>query len=598
MSLKNKTATLQITLLLVSLLLSFIPQAALQGENQNGIERELVNKVVAGTPHGPIAITGNDVFKTTAESESWDGDGSEGDPYIIEDFDFDLGGTNGKCIDIQDTTVHFIIRDCTFTGASLMGGMGIRMYNVTNCEVSGNIMYDNYYATYLNADNATIVNNEVLSTVSVGFYLFGAENSIISENTIHGGQNGLVLDGLKHSEINNNTITDSAQLSMYLSSCEYLTFADNDLIRGSMSGFYLEFTDNCTFIRNTCSECGNGFFLSFADDNSISSCNLERNTNGLFVDPMGSYENVIELCEFRDNVEWGIILQTGSRNLFKWNIFVNNSYGSVLCDGSDNIFDYNYYDYYSGPDINGDKIGDFPLSHPGSAREEDPHPLLLFPTYPEWESSPKNQNIEFGDEFSYNLQITPPIPIGEWDISDTARFTIDDTGTIRDIDILDVGTYPLGVVATNTYGLSLEGSFTVTVGDSVSPVWISQIQDKTFGPDEDVEIQLMAWDLAGIDSWDINEPGNFSLSYSSLGEIGILTIVGIGNLAAGSYSLVITAYDPSGNYVTATLTVTVTTSGGGAAIDTEFIMSTAGLAVGFVALCLGVVAFLNTRKKP
>jgi parallel beta-helix repeat protein len=598
MRLRRKTASLLVSVLLVSLLLSFIPQAAFQGEEQNENIAEFVDTVVAGTPHGPIVIGGDGEFRTIAEAESWPGDGSESDPFIIEDFDIDLGGTDGECIDIQDTSVHFIIRDCSFTGGSVIGGYGIYMWNATNCEVSGNIFYDNYYAMYIFDGNASVVNNEVLSTGSVGFFLSSLENSTISENTITGGQSGLILEGLRWCEINNNTITGSTQISMYLSFCDYLTLSDNDLISGTLAGLYLENSDNCTIIRNTCSDCGDGIFLSYARDNLFKDCTIEGNTNGLYFDVVGtSAWNVIEWCEFRDNLLWGIVVESGTRNLFKWNVFLNNS-GPVTCDGSDNIFDYNHYDHYDKPDVDGDKIVDFPLSITGSGGAVDHHPLILFPAYPEWESSPVNQNIEFGEEFSYTLSIMPPIPVGEWYISDILRFVINETGTIKDIDTLDVGTYPIDIVVTNTYGLSLEGSFTVTVADSVSPVWMSLNQDKTFNFGDDVEIQLMAWDLAGIDSWYISDSVNFSVSPTSLVDTGILTIVGIENLAVGTYPLTITAYDPSGNYVTATLTVTVTTPGAGVGGGTEFIVSTAGLGVGILALVVAVFTFLSSRKSP
>jgi hypothetical protein len=130
----------------------------------------------------------------------------------------------------------------------------------------------------------------------------------------------------------------------------------------------------------------------------------------------------------------------------------------------------------------------------------------------------------------------------------------------------------------------------------VSPVWISQIQDKTFGFDDDIEIQLMAWDLAGIDSWFISDAVNFSVSSTSLVDTGILTIAGIENLAVGTYPLTITAYDPSGNYITATLTVTVNAPGAGVGGGTEFIISTAGLGVGILALVVAMSTFLSSRK--
>lgn len=109
---------------------------------------------------------------------------------------------------------------------------------------------------------------------------------------------------------------------------------------------------------------------------------------------------------------------------------------------------------------------------------------------------------------------------------------------------------------------------------------------------------MTAWDLAGIVSWELSDSGNFNLSSTSFTETDILTISGNENLVVGTYPLTITAYDPSGNYVTATLTVTVTTSGvGGGATGTVFIMSTAGLVVGILALVVGIFAFLNSRKR-
>jgi parallel beta-helix repeat protein len=598
MRLKRKTASLLITLLLASLLLSFIPQTNLQVEEQNGIDRKLVDTVVAGTPHGPIDITGDDQFKTIAEGESWPGDGSESDPYIIEDFDIDLGGTNGRCIYIRHTTVHFIIRDCTFTGASLAVGTGVNLNNVTNCEISGNIIFDNYYGLVIIGDNATVVNNEVLSTTAVGVYLSGLTNSVISGNTINGSMTGLILEGVIQCEVRNNTIADSSGTSMYLSFCDYLTLSDNDLINGNTAGLFLDNTDNCTIIRNTFSGCGDGIFISYSDENEIRDCTFESNTNGLAFDSMGSSgDSVIEWCEFRDNGERGVVIESATRSLFRWNVFLNNTLGPVECNGILNIFDFNHYDHITGPDDDGNKIADWPYLIQGSAGIEDPHPLLLQPTYPVWDSSPTNQHIEYGNEFSYALSIMPSIPVGEWEITDTTHFIMDDAGTIRDIDVLDVGTYPLNVTVTNTYGLSLEGSFTVSVADSVSPVWMSQNQDKTFSFDEDIEIQLIAWDLAGIDSWYISDSGNFSVSSTSLGDTGILAVVGIENLAAGTYPLTITAYDPSGNFVTATLTVTVTASGAGAG-GTEFIMSSSGLVLGIVALVVAIFSFLNTRKSP
>jgi hypothetical protein len=231
----------------------------------------------------------------------------------------------------------------------------------------------------------------------------------------------------------------------------------------------------------------------------------------------------------------------------------------------------------------------------GTADATDYHPLLIEPTFPGWNPSPSNQVLEFGERISYELDVSSLVPITDWEIDDTTHFRIDDTGTILDLGILDVGTYPIDVTITNSHGLSLEGRFTVTVEDNTNPVWISQIQDMTYSYGQDIEIQIIAWDLAGIVSWEISDSTNFNIASTSFAETGIATITEISDIAAGTYALTIEAYDPSGNFVTASFTIIVTESGQ-VGVDLEFAMAAGGLSLGLVALILALVAVVNTRK--
>ncbi|MGA1873957.1 MAG: hypothetical protein ACMUHY_09850, partial [Thermoplasmatota archaeon] len=64
-----------------------------------------------------IEIDGNDEFATMASSEGWSGSGSLSDPYIIEGYLVDAEGER-HCIRIDNTDVHFVIRDCQLIGTS------------------------------------------------------------------------------------------------------------------------------------------------------------------------------------------------------------------------------------------------------------------------------------------------------------------------------------------------------------------------------------------------------------------------------------------------------------------------------------------------
>ncbi|MHA2160006.1 MAG: right-handed parallel beta-helix repeat-containing protein [Candidatus Thorarchaeota archaeon] len=596
MKLRSKTKSLLVSILLVSFILSATPQTTLQEVEQMVNEREFGDNILAGTPHGSIVIIGDGDFKIIAEAESWEGDGSEETPYIIEGFDFDRGGTDGNCIDITDTTAHFVIRNCSFTGATATDRAGISLVNVTNCEVSDNFFFTNYNGMYLDCNNARILNNEFeVNAWTSGISALSLNNSIVSGNTVDGGggMSGFILWYVESCEISQNTIRNTWGSLMQISYSSNFTISDNEFVNGGQAINYFD-THNSTITRNDFSYNDYGISMLESNGNYVSGCMLENNTNGIRL--WDSQNNYIELCEIVNNEERGLeIHATATSNLFKWNTFRNHSIANVIDDGTGNIGDYNYYDDYIGSDFDNDGIGDVPYLLSGTAGNVDSHPLLLKPASPVWDSPPENQNIEFGNSFSYNLEISSSVLIEDWYISDTTHFFVDETGTIRNTDILDVGIYSIDILVTNVYGLSMEGSFTVTVEDSVNPLWISQIQDKSFSYGDDIEIELMAWDLAGIDNWDISDSGNFSISTTSFAENGILTIMGIDNLAMGTYPLTITAYDPSGNYVTATLTVTVTTAtpaGGG----TDFIVSTAGLGIAIVALIVGVFSLIGSRK--
>ncbi|MHA2355951.1 MAG: NosD domain-containing protein [Candidatus Thorarchaeota archaeon] len=598
---ERKAASVLASILLVSLLLSFSPQttinqkAALQVVEQVGIERALEDTTVAGIPHGTIVINGDGEFKLMVEAESWPGNGDEESPYIIEGFDFDLGGTSGNAIYIADTTVHFIIRNCSFTGAIAPAGTGIRLWNVSNCEVSNNTLYDNYVGMLIRGNNSAIVGNTI-DPVSgnIGIETNDLRNSVISENTMNGGMIGLSLFGLDQCEVSHNIVTGSPDTAMYLFGSEFVTVSDNDFSGAVSLGIYLEFADNCTIIRNNASYSIIGILLDQANDNLIRECTVKGNTNGMSF--RLSWDNEVEFCDIRDSPEYGVLLDSSStRNLFRWNVLLNLTLGEVQCNGIVNLFDYNLYGYYVGSDENGDGIGDFPYPMQGTTDATDYHPLLMEPTFPGWDPSPTNQVLEFGERFSYKLDVSSPVPITDWELDDKTHFRIDGTGTILDLGILEVGAYPIDVTITNSHGLSLEGRFTVTVEDNTNPVWISQIQDMTYSHGQDIEIQIIAWDLAGIDSWDISDAENFSISSTSFAETGIVTISEIGDLAAGTYSLAITAYDPSGNYVAASFAITVTAAPGGV-FGFESIMSIGGLALGLIALIIALVAVVNTRK--
>ena len=62
-----------------------------------------------------------------------------------------MGGAEGHCISIANTAVHFIVRNCYLAGANQTGYAGVRLWNVTNGQVTDNICTGNRYGILLQA---------------------------------------------------------------------------------------------------------------------------------------------------------------------------------------------------------------------------------------------------------------------------------------------------------------------------------------------------------------------------------------------------------------------------------------------------------------
>jgi parallel beta-helix repeat protein len=150
----------------------------------------------AYTPHAPIRINGNADFAAQAAAEGWPGDGSEGNPYVIEGHEID-GTGHGYCIYVGNTTVHFVVKGCYVHNASghlyeeYFMDAGVYLWNVQNCSMENNIVSNN------DGD---------------GIRIFRSNYNIISNNVIYSnGHEGLFFSYSGYNLVSSNNLTDNRQ---------------------------------------------------------------------------------------------------------------------------------------------------------------------------------------------------------------------------------------------------------------------------------------------------------------------------------------------------------------------------------------------------
>ncbi|MFX0187678.1 MAG: NosD domain-containing protein [Candidatus Hodarchaeota archaeon] len=212
---------------------------------------------------------------------SWcSGDGTEDEPYVIQDLIIDAGGL-GSCILIENSDAYFRIENCTVYNSG-SGYAGIKLYSTTNGEIIDNECSLNSYGIYLmSSDNNTISGNIANNNFYRGIYL-----SYSDSNTISG-----------------NTANDNDYWGIYL------YFSESNTISGNIA--------NDNFYR--------GMFLYFSDSNTISG-NIVNNNDHAGIVLLESNDNIVIKNTFFNNFYSIYISGTSSDNVF----YLNSFYGSLV----------------------------------------------------------------------------------------------------------------------------------------------------------------------------------------------------------------------------------------------------------------------------
>ena len=301
-----------------------------------------------------VKIRNNTEFVT----QGWPGNGTPSNPYLLEnlaiyDDDFPF---NHSAIDIYNTNVFFIIRNCTLKLPDYDYGEAISLYNVTN----GRIM------------NCTIAVEE--SESGIGHYIYGmyiaqSSNIHVTESVVTGGDYGIQVVGSTSCSIEHSTFKGQRDTDIGVFFCNDTTIGENTAIGmdspHSHIGIYLAGDClNCSAISNTVSNhLGVGIRIHGAVDSYIAGNNVTYSGTGALL----QYANLSRVLSnrFTDNDEGILIDGTSYQNSITNNILGDNDVNAED-RGLNNSWSSNWYSDYSG-------IGVYLIS--GSARSVDASPL-------------------------------------------------------------------------------------------------------------------------------------------------------------------------------------------------------------------------------
>ncbi|MHA1613286.1 MAG: right-handed parallel beta-helix repeat-containing protein [Candidatus Thorarchaeota archaeon] len=354
--------------------------------------------------HDQIWIQSNEEFSIQAAAESWAGDGSDENPYVITGYLFDC---ESQPLRIWHTTVHW-----TFTGNEIFGVGGailcgswienvthgaivnneihnrhsaLAMSDVREFTVTGNYIHDcwgNGIEFFAAGMSNTLVQDNIVENIGgAGLYATISSDCVVKNNTFTNIDNiGIALMGQSpNCDVIDNTISNTVSSGMIVSNPDNGIVAGNFITHADSQGIYLNTPIDCVISSNTITEVtGDGMRVVNAEFTEFSENLIGNCTENGFKITSGTNTSVHWNSVYNVS-EYAVNLEANSGNFsVKFNTFIDNGVDCQVCDdGTSNLVSQNYYDDWSSPDADADGYVDTPYALDGDAESQDEFPLAV-----------------------------------------------------------------------------------------------------------------------------------------------------------------------------------------------------------------------------
>ncbi len=248
---------------------------------------------------------------------------------------------------------------------------GIRLDSVRDCRIVGNLLQNTFFGIYAaRSSGCTISDNRIEGTARAqtgagnGIHLFYSDDFTVMGNSIRGHRDGIYLEFSRRTRIVGNESRANVRYGlhfMFSDSCEYRrnTFAANNSGVAVMYSHAVIVADNR--FENNWGPAAYGLLLKEIKDSRVTGNLFAGNTVGLYAE--GSDRLLVERNQFVRN-GWAVrLLADATDNTFQHNRFVGNTFDVATNSqaSSPSTFSENYWDAYTGYDLDHDGYGDVPF---------------------------------------------------------------------------------------------------------------------------------------------------------------------------------------------------------------------------------------------
>lgn len=240
--------------------------------------------------------------------------------------------------------------------------------------LANNIIENAFFGIHLaNCKNSRVENNVLASKgkdelhAGNGIHLWKSDRITVKNNTVTGHRDGIYFEFVTNSLIKDNISENNLRYGLHFMFSHEDEYSGNTF-KNNGAGIAVMYSKKVTMIGNrfeaNWGASAYGLLLKEISDSNISNNLFFKNTVAIYME--GCSRSRFQSNEFREN-GWGIKLQAScDGNDFNTNNFIANSFdlgtnGTMTLNSITN----NYWDKYTGYDLDKDGVGDVPF-HPAS----------------------------------------------------------------------------------------------------------------------------------------------------------------------------------------------------------------------------------------
>lgn len=303
------------------------------------------------------------------------------------------GQMKGDILIIQADHVAICgFRICNTNKGSLRNYSGIRCEQVKNITIENNYLDNTLFPIYLPKTHYGVIKDNIITGKSTaiesgsGIYLWYASGIAIEHNTVSGQRDGIYFEFSTGCSVSDNVCKNNYRYGLHFMFSDSSSYTRN-VFQGNGAGVAVMYSKHITMMQNkfeyNWGPAAYGLLLKEINDSYITGNTFTKNTTGIFMESCNRNRFIKNSFDING---WAInVLADCTDNRFNHNNFLGNTF-DISTNGSpeQNSFDENYWDKYSGYDLNKDGRGDvpyYPVSLYSKVVDNIPYAIVLFHSF-------------------------------------------------------------------------------------------------------------------------------------------------------------------------------------------------------------------------